>query len=166
MTRHLRVDVAGDGRRRSIDLLRSDDGEWRCGAEAGGAFSTGGELAAPGPSPRSPATLGREGLDRDAAFAALTNLGCRSGVYALDREPGAQTPTMAWVSVPDLQVHADEQHYVHLAPERVRFSQPSGFAAELLLDADGLVRRYPGIAERFRRSSPSWCRHCCVSDAP
>lgn len=146
VTRHLRVAIAGDGWRRSIDLLRGDDGAWQCGAEVEGA-PTDVELAAPGLSPADAAALGTEALDCDLAFSPLTNL-MPIRRHALDREPGEREMTMAWVSVPDLHVHADEQRYAHVAPERVRFSQPSGFSAELTLDADGLVRRYPGIAER------------------
>jgi hypothetical protein len=146
VTRHLRVAVTGDGWRRSIDLLRSDDGEWRCGAEAEGTPGAG-ELAMPGLSPDAAAALS-SALDCDLAFSPLTNL-MPIRRHALHREPGEQALTMAWVSVPDLRVHADEQRYEHLAPEQVRFSQPSGFTADLLLDADGLVRRYPGIAERL-----------------
>jgi len=69
--------------------------------------------------------------------------------------PGAYDLTMAWVSLPDLTVHADPQRYEHLAPGRVRFvslDPASDFAADLELDAEGLVLRYPQIAERVRRS--------------
>ncbi|MDO8185500.1 putative glycolipid-binding domain-containing protein [Conexibacter sp. JD483] len=173
VTRHLRVAIAGDGWRRSIDLLRGDDGAWQCGAEAEGepavelpaprlpdgesplsapglpdGESAGGALPAPGLPPAAAAALGPAALDCDLAFSPLTNL-MPIRRHRLDREPGERAFTMAWVSVPDLRIHADEQRYEHLAPEQVRFSQPGGFSAELLLDADGLVRRYPGIAERL-----------------
>jgi len=146
VTRHLRVAIAGDGWRRSIDLLRGDDGTWRCGAEEEGA-PAGVDLAPPGLAAEETAALGAAALDCDLAFSPLTNL-MPIRRHALDREPGERTLTMAWVLVPDLRVQADEQRYEHLAPERVRFSQPGGFTADLTLDADGLVRRYPGIAER------------------
>ncbi len=149
VTRHLRVAIAGDGWRRSIDLLRSDDGEWRCEAETDGAPDADGpDLPAPGLPADETAALGPAALDCDLAFSPLTNL-MPIRRHSLDREPGDQALTMAWVSVPDLRIHADEQRYEHLGPGLVRFSQPSGFSAELLLDADGLVRRYPGIAERL-----------------
>ena len=51
------------------------------------------------------------------------------------------------MSLPDLKVHRSEQRYEHLAPGRVRFSS-DGFAADLELDADGLVVVYPGLARR------------------
>jgi uncharacterized protein len=53
------------------------------------------------------------------------------------------------VSVPDLKVHAAPQRYEHVRPGVVRFvSLDSDFTAELELDGDGLVVRYPGLAER------------------
>lgn len=146
VTRHLRVAIAGDGWRRSIDLLRGDDGAWRCDTEVDGE-PAGVELAAPGLEPATTAALDGVALDCDLAFSPLTNL-MPIRRHRLDREPGERTLTMAWVLVPDLRVQADEQRYEHLAPERVRFSQPSGFSADLTLDGDGLVRRYPSIAER------------------
>lgn len=149
VTQHLRVAIAGDGWRRSIDLLRSDDGAWRCEAETDGEpAADGGGLPAPGLPSEEAAALGTAALDCDLAFSPLTNL-MPIRRHALDRDPGDTSLTMAWVSVPDLRVHADVQRYQHIEPGMVRFSQPSGFSAELLLDSDGLVRRYPGIAERL-----------------
>jgi hypothetical protein len=58
---------------------------------------------------------------------------------------------MAWVSVPDLHVHASVQRYEHLrttaAGAVVRFSS-GDFTADLLLDTDGFVADYPGLARR------------------
>jgi hypothetical protein len=59
---------------------------------------------------------------------------------------------MAWVSVPELTVHAARQRYTHIRPGLVRFEsldgQFEGFTADLELDDDGLIVRYPGLAER------------------
>jgi hypothetical protein len=145
VTRHLRVAAAGEGWRRSIDLLRDDDGRWHCSAEQEG--EPGVELAAAGLTEAAAAALPQGALDCDLGLCPLTNL-MPIRRHALDREPGRHDFTMAWVSVPDLQVHADPQRYEHLAPGRVAFSQPTGFAAVLDLDDDGLVVRYPRIAER------------------
>jgi hypothetical protein len=54
---------------------------------------------------------------------------------------------MAWVSLPDLQVHRSEQRYEHVRPGVVRFSSDD-FVADLELDAHGLVRTYPQLARR------------------
>lgn len=141
VTRHLRVAAAGEGWRRSIDLLRGEDGSWRCSAEAEGTVA----LATPGLPADAP--LDTATLDCDLGLCPLTNL-MPVRRHALDREPGERDFTMAWVSVPDLAIHVDEQRYEHVRPGVVRFSQPSGFSAELELDEDGLVVVYPGIARR------------------
>jgi hypothetical protein len=68
---------------------------------------------------------------------------------ALDRRAGSEDFVMAWVAVPDLKVHASPQRYEHVRPGTVRFvSLDSDFTAELELDDDGLVARYPRLAER------------------
>ena len=54
---------------------------------------------------------------------------------------------MTWVSVPDLAVTTAEQRYEPLAPGLVRF-RSEGFTADLELDDDGFVVRYPDLAER------------------
>jgi hypothetical protein len=61
---------------------------------------------------------------------------------------------MAWVSVPDLSVHASRQRYtfVRPAPEGavVRYeSLQSKFKADITFDAHGLVVDYPGIGRRL-----------------
>ncbi|WP_343075554.1 putative glycolipid-binding domain-containing protein [Conexibacter arvalis] len=156
-TRHLRVAAAGENWRRSIDLLRDETGRWHCNAQQEGevalaapglaAEAAAAGLAAPGFTAEAAAALGPEALDCDLGLCPLTNL-MPIRRHALDRARGAHDFTMAWVSVPDLAVHADRQRYEHLAPGRVAFSQPTGFAAELELDDDGLVVHYPQIAER------------------
>jgi uncharacterized protein len=65
---------------------------------------------------------------------------------------------MAWVSVPELQVHRSAQRYtfvraVDSSSTIVRFESLDGdspFRAELTVDRDGLVIDYPGIARRIR----------------
>ena len=54
---------------------------------------------------------------------------------------------------PELEVHASPQRYEWLDDGRVRFvSLDSDFTADLELDEDGFLTRYPGLAERV--SSP------------
>jgi hypothetical protein len=60
---------------------------------------------------------------------------------------------MAWVSVPDLSVHASRQRYTFVRREGdlsvIRYeSRDSTFAAEVKFDSDGLVVDYPGIGHR------------------
>ena len=67
--------------------------------------------------------------------------------HGLHRGGEARDLTMAWVSVPDLAVSPSEQRYEPLDRDVVRF-RSGAFSADLELDADGFVVRYPGLAER------------------
>ena len=67
--------------------------------------------------------------------------------YGLHRGGDARELTMAFVSVPDLSVSRSQQRYVPLSRGRVRYRAGS-FTAELELDPDGFVARYPQLAER------------------
>jgi uncharacterized protein len=128
VTRRLEVDAAGAGWRRSLVLEHDGAGAWTLDGE------------------RAPELEGA--LDCDLAFSPLTNFMPvrRHGLHETD---GSHDFAMAWVSVPDLAVHRSPQHYVHLSPGVVRFaSLDSDFTADLELDADGLVARYPRLAER------------------
>ena len=123
ITRRLRVEVGGVG---SLELRHDGKGNWagvENAAELEGA------------------------LDCDLAFSPLTNL-MPVRRHRLHEEPGTVEFAMAWVSLPDLEVHRSQQRYEHLAPGRVRFSS-DGFVADLELDADGLVVIYPGLARRI-----------------
>jgi uncharacterized protein len=122
VTRRLHVEVAGVG---SLELRNDGKGTWAGvpnAAELEGA------------------------LDCDLAFSPLTNL-MPVRRHRLHEHPGSVDFAMAWVSLPDLNVHRAEQRYEHVAPGRVRYSS-DGFVAELELDADGLVVVYPGLARR------------------
>jgi hypothetical protein len=58
---------------------------------------------------------------------------------------------MAWVEVPSLHVVRSTQRYEPIDGHRVRYVDPShrdGFQAELEYDEDGLVIRYPHLAQR------------------
>jgi uncharacterized protein len=146
VTRVLEVEAKGGGWARSLRLER-DGGAWRCEpAEEG---------SAPGLSPTGGAVDGLgDALDCDLGFSPLTNLMPirRRGLH---ERLGSGDFLMAWVSVPDLGLHASRQRYEHVRKERertiVRFVDlglHAGFTAELELDADGLVRVYPGLARR------------------
>jgi hypothetical protein len=55
---------------------------------------------------------------------------------------------MSWVSVPDLGVRPSSQRYEPLRRGLVRFRE-GDFVADLELDEDRFVVRYPGLAERI-----------------
>jgi hypothetical protein len=95
--------------------------------------------------------------DCDLAFSPLTNtMPIRR--HALHVRPGAVDYLMAWVSVPDLGLHASRQRYEHVRRQAeeavvryVDIGADRGFTSELVLDEDGLVLVYPHLARRLER---------------
>ena len=128
ITRRLEVEASGAGWRRSLTLEHDGHGRWTANgeriADVDGA------------------------LDCDLAFSPLTNLMPvrRSGLH---ERTGSEDFVMAWVSVPDLRVHASPQRYEHVRPascatsRSTATSRPSSSST-----SDGLVVRYPRLAER------------------
>jgi len=146
ITRRLVLDATGSGWRRHLDLRHDGHGNWTISAHSHGTV----DLPAPG---GDTAPL-RGAVDCDLGLCPLTNLMPirRSG---LDRHAGAQDFLMAWVSVPDLSVHASGQRYEHVrvtpTGSVVRYVDRGlfpGFKADLKLDRDGIVELYPGLARR------------------
>lgn len=142
VTDFLEVDAAGDGWKRSIRLARASDGWWSCEANVEGAAQL------PDPGIHGVALTGA--LDCDLGFSPLTNT-MPMLRHRLHEEAGDVTLTMAWVSVPDLAVHASSQRYqqVRSGPPGavVRYSD-DGFTADLTVDTDGFVIDYPDLAKR------------------
>ena len=92
-------------------------------------------------------------LDCDLALCPLTNTMPVLRTGLLTRGDRTVRITVAWVDVPDLTVHAEEQDYGPAVPTGdggavVGFTQ-GDFTAAIALDRDGLVVSYPGIAERL-----------------
>ena len=128
ITRRLDIEASGAGWRRWLSLEHDGKGRWTVDGD------------------RLPELDGA--LDCDLAFSPLTNL-MPVRRSALHRRSGSEDFVMAWVSVPDLSLHASPQRYEHVRPEVVRYVALDGdFTAELELDHDGLVVRYPRLAER------------------
>jgi uncharacterized protein len=120
VTERLQV-VCGE---RSLDLVRAGDGSWTANGE---------------PQPHV-----QGALDCDLAFSPITNF---MPARRLAGEPVDHV--MAWVSVPDLAVLRSEQRYEPIDARTVRYvGLDSDFTADLELDEDGLVMRYPRMAER------------------
>jgi hypothetical protein len=153
VTRALHLDVAGDGWARSLRLTHDGEGSWSCESEARGAVRLpppGGDVAALDGA-----------LDCDLGFSPLTNaLPIRR--HSLHERPETHEYLMAWVSVPDLGLHAYGQRYEHVRADAdgtvVRFADlglSPGFVAELELDRDGLVLVYPDLARRVAVSETS-----------
>ncbi|MBX9243499.1 putative glycolipid-binding domain-containing protein [Actinotalea ferrariae] len=142
VTRSLEVTTLGDHGARRLELSRDEGGTW-----AARRWVDGREVDVDLPDLR-------DALDCDLGLCPLTNTMpvLRGGLL---REGGGRSRlTAAWVEVPDLVVRADVQHYGPSVPSpgggaAVEFGV-EGFAATIVVDADGLVVSYPGIAERLR----------------
>ncbi len=120
VTERLAVTCAG----RTLELVRHADGTWT----ANGASQPHVDGA----------------LDCDLAFSPLTNF-----MPARRLSAGAADHVMAWVSLPDLAVRRSEQRYERIDEHQVRYvGLDSDFTADLELDDDGFVVRYPRLAER------------------
>jgi hypothetical protein len=128
ITRRLEAECAGAGWRRRTVLERDAAGSWTVDGRRDDRLDGA--------------------LDCDLAFSPLTNVMpiLRHGLH---ERAESHDFVMAWVSVPDLQVHRSPQRYEHVRPGVVRYMALDGdFTAELELDGDGLVIRYPRLAER------------------
>jgi hypothetical protein len=120
VTERLNVSCAGS----RLELVRHDDGTWTANGE--------------------PLPDVQGALDCDLAFSPLTNF-----MPARRMTGDAADHVMAWVSLPDLGVRRSEQRYERIDEHRVRYvGLDSDFTAELELDEDGFVVRYPRLAER------------------
>jgi uncharacterized protein len=159
VTRSLHVEATGAGWGRRLRLERDDDGGWavEVGGEGSPELGEGAEqFPAPGGDP-----AGLDGaLDCDLGLSPLTNA-MPVHRHGLDREPGSVEFLMAWVSVPDLAVHASHQRYEHVRHDDnggiVRFEELEGeevtFTSDLEFATDGLVRVYPQLARRVEAAN-------------
>jgi hypothetical protein len=134
--REVRVDLL-DHTNRRLDLTSDGEGHWADGA--GDAL---------------PGLVGC--FDVDISATPFTNT---LPIRRLALPPGAAADVnVAYIALPDLTVVPGLQRYTCLATNasggRYRFEQrSSGFAAELPVDADGLVVDYPGLFRRVATSS-------------
>lgn len=148
VTTRLHLATRGEGWRRTLDLRRDGSGDWTA------------SMAAEGDSPESLDPPGGRlerlagALDCDLALSPLTNTMPVLRHRLLEAE-GTIDFLMAWVSVPDLEVHPSAQRYTAVRDlsggnRLIRFeSLDSMFTADLTFDRDGLVVEYPGIGRRL-----------------
>jgi hypothetical protein len=143
MTRRLQVTAAGDDWRRSLLLTRDSSGRWTCRTDAAGQV----DLPMPGGEPSALA----DAVDCDLGLSPLTNT-MPILRHRLHQRAGKAECAMAWVSVPDLSVHASTQRYEHLETTPtgavVRFTS-GDFTADLVVDTEGFVVDYPQLARRI-----------------
>jgi hypothetical protein len=155
-TRRLDVRVDGDSWWRELTLRRDDDGQW-----------SSRHTAATGDG--EPATASAEhdelhgALDCDLGLCPLTNTMpvLRHGLVEASRagETRRVDLTMAWVSVPELEVVASAQRYdsgvaVAGGGAQIRY-QAGDFVEHIEFDVDGLVVSYPSIGRRITDHPPS-----------
>jgi uncharacterized protein len=150
VTSHLHATSRGQGWRRELDLRRDERGAWVIAADEEDEV----DLPPPGGDAASLAA----GRDCDLGLSPLTNTMpiLRHGL--LDGG-GPIELTMAWVAVPALSVQADRQRYRHVSSASdhsvVRYEAVDGsFAADIVLDTDGVVIDYPGIGRRLGETTP------------
>lgn len=125
-TRHAVVEVAGGGR---LDLFADGAGRWQDGEGV--------------PIPALDGCI-----DIDLTASCFTNtLPIRRLNDGLEVR---REIDVAWVRIPELSVERARQAYTRLGANRYRFeSVGTGFQAELEVDDEGFVVRYPGL---FRRA--------------
>ncbi|MEU4397884.1 putative glycolipid-binding domain-containing protein [Micromonospora orduensis] len=150
-TTRVEVEAEGPGWLRRVTLERAT-GRWRVTtAEQGdldAALAAAGHPRAGLPGTDDPDRLA-DALDVDLSGSPLFNalpfhrLGMAAQAADMPRRI-----TVAWVLLPGLEVVPAEQIYTGLGPGRVRFASGT-FTADIDVDADGYVVRYPGLAERI-----------------
>jgi hypothetical protein len=131
-TRRLTVEAEGAGWERRLDLHGDGEGGW--------TVSGGDDASLAG------------AIDCDLGFSPLTNTLPVLRHRMLESDARPDDMLMAWVSVPGLAVTPAAQRYERLPGTAVRFrsldGEFEGFTADLELDGDGFVVRYPELAER------------------
>jgi uncharacterized protein len=138
VTTRLTLDARGAGWSRRLDLARDGEGRWQYSADDRGDVGL--------PAPGGPVDELHGAIDCDLEFSPLFNSTpvLREGML----DGGTATDfVMAWVSVPSLAFHRSEQRYEPAGGGMVRF-RSGGFTADLVLDGEGFVVHYPGLAER------------------
>ncbi|WP_091348238.1 putative glycolipid-binding domain-containing protein [Micromonospora rhizosphaerae] len=150
-TTRVEVEVEGAGWSRSV-RLEPGGGRWRVTTGEQGdldaALRAAGHPPAGLPGTDDPDRLA-DAVDVDLGGSTLFNI-LPIRRLGLQRAPAesARRIAVAWVLVPSLVVVPAEQVYTSLGPGRVRFASGT-FTADLDVDPDGYVVRYPGLAERI-----------------
>lgn len=132
----LSVTSATAERERHLTMNRTEDGFWLLDTGAGGERGEFGGA-----------------VDIDLAFSAMFNTLPIRRLH-LHREAAEHRLPMVFVTLPELEVQAVEQDYRTISvlddsgSATVGFGW-AGFASELVVDAEGVVVRYPGLAARL-----------------
>jgi uncharacterized protein len=135
----LSVTSATAGRERHLTINRTDDGFWLLDTGTGGSGGSRQDFGG--------------ALDVDLAHSPMLNT---VPIRRLDlhRTPGEHALPMVFISLPDLEVSQVTQTYRTVSAlddsghALVEFRWDD-FTAELVVDADGVVASYPGVATRL-----------------
>jgi uncharacterized protein len=149
-----RVDVTTEGAGWARTLrLELAAGRWRATTSEQGnldaVLSARGHARAGLPGTEDPDLL-YGAYDVDLTGSPLTNTLPIRRLDLLKAEPGvAHRISVAWVQLPSLEVVQADQIYTLLGPGLVRFANET-FSADLVVDDDGFVADYPGLATMIR----------------
>jgi hypothetical protein len=149
-TSRFEVSAEGAGWARSVRLELAA-GRWRATTSEQGnldaALTAAGHAGAALPGTEDPDLL-YGAFDVDLSGSPLTNTLPIRRLNLLKAEPGvAHRLSVAWVLLPSLEVVQADQIYTTLGDGMVRYATET-FSADLVLDDDGFVRDYPGLARR------------------
>ncbi|MFD1213218.1 putative glycolipid-binding domain-containing protein [Arthrobacter sp. GCM10027362] len=155
ITEHLTISVHGTGWSRHLDMLRAPNGSWTVKAAKFGDPARSGLAGLPEPGIADPHALD-QALDCDIEYCPATNSMPILRLGLVHDAGAAAEYTVALVRMPSLEVVPSQQLY---AGSRA-YDEDSGtalvsygsgdFSAELLVDSDGIVIDYPGLAVRRR----------------
>ena len=131
---------------RELDLRHDGEGRWMA------TTAKAGDVRLPAPGGDVATVNGA--LDCDLGLCPLTNV-MPVRRHELHVRRGEKAFLMAWVSVPDLGLHASRQRYEHVGRRDDRFvvryvGEHRSFVGELELDHDGFVLLYPELARRVQ----------------
>jgi hypothetical protein len=149
-TARLDVSAEGAGWVRSVRLELAA-GRWRVTATEQGdldaALTAAGHARAGLPGMEDPDLL-YGAFDVDLGGSPLTNtLPIRRLDLARAENGVAHRLSVAWVLLPSLEVVQADQIYTSLGPGKIRYAGET-FSADLVIDDDGFVIDYPGLALR------------------
>ncbi|GIE89500.1 putative glycolipid-binding domain-containing protein [Actinoplanes regularis] len=150
-TARLDVRTEGAGWARGVRLELAA-GRWRATTSEQGdldaALVAAGHARAGLPGIEDPDLL-YGAFDVDLSGSPLTNTLPIRRLGLLNSETGlSHRLSVAWVLVPSLEVIQADQIYTPLGDNRIRYASET-FAADLTVDAEGLVLDYPGLARRI-----------------
>ena len=149
-TSRFEVSAEGAGWARSVRLELAA-GRWRATTSEQGnldaALTAAGHARAGLPGTEDPDLL-YGAFDVDLGGSPLTNTLPIRRLGLLKAETGvAHRVSVAWVLLPSLEVVQADQIYTPLGDGRVRFASET-FSTDMVIDDDGFVRDYPGLAAR------------------